>query len=203
MELPAEVEKKFQTLLTRYPQKRSALVPMALYAQDALGSVTDEVIAEIARRLDLNTLQVTETLAYYSMIRRQPAGKFHVQVCTNVSCMLRGSKGIYEFIQKKLEIGHKQTSADGMFSLEEVECIGACTGAPAMQVNYDYYENLTPARVNELLDQLDKGVAPPPSMPVSGAVHERHPAEVPVVSRLFGVPGSHKLEVYLQHDGYK
>ena len=90
MELPAEVEKKFQTLLDRYPQKRSALVPMALYAQDALGCVTDEVIAEIARRLDLNTLQVTETLAYYSMIRRKPAGKYHVQVCTNVSCMLRG-----------------------------------------------------------------------------------------------------------------
>jgi NADH-quinone oxidoreductase subunit F len=203
MELPAEVEKKFQTLLTRYPQKRSALVPMALYAQDALGSVTDEVIAEIARRLDLNTLQVTETLAYYSMIRRKPAGRYHVQVCTNVSCMLRGSNRIYEFVQKKLEIGNKGVTADRMFSLEEVECIGACTGAPALQVNYDFYENLTPERTNDLLDQLDKGITPPPSVPVSGAVHERHPAEVPVISRLFGVANSHKLDVYLQYDGYK
>ena len=77
-------------------------------------------------------------MAYYSMIRRKPAGKYHVQVCTNVSCMLRGGNQLYEFVQKKLEIGHKETTADGMFSLEEVECIGACTGAPAMQVNYDF-----------------------------------------------------------------
>ena len=90
MELPPALEKKFQTLLRRYPMKRSALVPMALYGQDVLGYVSDDLIAEIARRLDLNTLQVTETLAYYSMIRRKPAGKYHVQVCTNVSCMLRG-----------------------------------------------------------------------------------------------------------------
>src|SRR5579862_4404768 len=193
MELPAEVERRFQTLLGRYPQKRSALVPMALYAQDALGCVTDEVIAEIARRLDLNTLQVTETLAYYSMIRRKPAGKYHVQVCTNVSCMLRGSKQIYEFVQKKLEIGNKEVTTDRMFSLEEVECIGACTGAPAMQVNYDYYENLTPALTSDLLDQFDRGLKPQSSAPVSGSVHERHPAEVPVISRLFGVPDSHKL----------
>ncbi len=117
--------------------------------------------------------------------------------------MLRGGNRLYEFIQKKLEIGNKEVTHDRMFSLEEVECIGACTGAPALQVNYDFYENLTPERVNELLDQLDKGVAPPPSTPVSGAVHERHPAEVPVISRLFGVPNSHKLDVYLQYDGYK
>src|ERR1700693_3631751 len=150
MELPAEVEKKFQTLLGRYPQKRSALVPMALYAQDALGCVTDALIAEIARRLDLNELQVTETLAYYSMIRRKPAGKYHVQVCTNISCMLRGGYQVYEFAKKKLEIGNREVTADGMFSLEEVECIGACTGAPAIQINYDFYDNLTQARANQL-----------------------------------------------------
>jgi NADH-quinone oxidoreductase subunit F len=203
MSLPAEVEQKFQALLERYPVKRSALVPMALYAQDALGCVTDEVIAEIARRLDLNVLQVTETLSYYSMIRRKPVGKHHVQVCTNVSCLLRGSNQIWEFIQKKLEIGNKQVTIDRMFSLEEVECIGACTGAPAMQVNYDFYENLTPARTSEILDQLDKGFRPPPSTPTTGSVHPRHPAEVPVISRLFGVPDSHTLDVYLAHDGYQ
>ena len=203
MELPPEVEKKFQTLLGRYPVKRSALVPMALYAQDALGCVTDEVIAEIARRLDLRTLEVSETLAYYSMIRRKPAGKYHVQVCTNVSCMLRGSNQIYEFVQKKLGIGNKKVTADRMFSLEEVECIGACTGAPAMQVNYDFYENLTQDRAGKLLDQLDQGLISQASKPVTGSVHERHPAEVPIISRLFGIRDSHKLDVYLQHDGYK
>ena len=203
MELPPQLEQKFQTFLGRYPVKRSALVPMALYAQDELGCVSDDMIAEIARRLDLNELQVTETLAYYSMIRRKPAGKYHVQVCTNISCTLRGGNKVYEFVQKKLEIGHKGVTADGLFSLEEVECIGACTGAPAMQVNYDFYENLTPARANQLLDQMDTGRVPPGSKPITGAVHERHPAEVPVISRLFGVPDSHTLDVYLQHDGYK
>jgi NADH-quinone oxidoreductase subunit F len=203
MELPPALEKKFQTLLERYPVKRSALVPMALYGQDAFGCVSDDLIDEIARRLDLNTLQVSETLSYYSMIRRKPAGKYHVQVCTNVSCMLRGGNELYEFIQKKLEIGNKEVSADGIFSLEEVECIGACTGAPAVQVNYDFYEGLTPARANQLLDQLDKELSPAVSAPITGAIHERHPSEVPVISRLFQVANSHKLDVYLANDGYK
>jgi NADH-quinone oxidoreductase E subunit len=203
MELPLVLEQKFQTLMARYPVKRSALVPMALYAQDVLGYVTDDLILEIANRLGLTPLHVNETLAYYSMIRRKPAGKFHVQVCTNVSCMLRGGNEVYKFVQKKLEIGNKEVTADGMFSLEEVECIGACTGAPAMQVNYDFYENLTERRTDDLLDALDKGSRPARTEPTSGAVHERHPAEVPVISRLFGVPDSHKIDVYLQHDGYK
>src|SRR5665213_1285478 len=200
MNLPPQLEAKFQSLETRYPVKRSALIPMLLYAQDQFGYVSDEMIGEIAQRLELNNLQVTETMAYYSMLRRKRAGKYHVQVCTNVSCMLRGGNQIYDFVQKKLEIGHKETTADGVFSLEEVECMGACTGAPAMQVNYDFYENLTQARTNQLLDQFDQDRKPAPSVPISGAVHPRHPEEVLVISRLFGVPNSHQLDVYLQHD---
>src|SRR6266851_8819927 len=148
MDLPSQLAAKFEQLLARYPIKRSALIPMLVYAQDEQGYISDDMIAEIARRLDLNTLQVTETLVYYSMLRRKPAGKYHVQVCTNVSCMLRGGYRIYDRVQRKLEIGNKQTTADGMFSLEEVECIGACTGAPALQINYDFYENLTPEKVD-------------------------------------------------------
>jgi NADH-quinone oxidoreductase subunit F len=203
MQLPPELEQKVQSLLGRYPVKRSALVPMALYAQDLFGYVSEELVEEIAHRLELKTIQVTETLSYYSMIRWAPAGKYHVQVCTNVSCMLRGGQQILELAKKKLEIGHKGVTHDGMFSLEEVECIGACTGAPAMQINYDYYENLTATTTAQLLSLLDQGRAPRPSTPISGAVHERHPAEVPVISRLFGVPDSHTLNVYLQHDGYQ
>ena len=127
--------------------------------------------------MDLNTLQVTETLAYYSMIRRKPAGKYHVQVCTNVSCMLRGGNEIYEFVQRKLEIGNKQVTADGMFSLEEVECIGACTGAPAMQVNYDFYENLTPETSISSSTSSKEATKPRPRRRTSGSVHERHPAK--------------------------
>ncbi|HEX4642157.1 MAG TPA: NAD(P)H-dependent oxidoreductase subunit E, partial [Candidatus Acidoferrales bacterium] len=157
MNLPPQLETKFQSLESRYPVKRSALIPMLLYAQDQFGFVSDEMVEEIARRLGLNALQVTETMAYYSMLRRQRAGKFHVQVCTNVSCMLRGGNALYDFVQKKLEIGHKETTADGVFSLEEVECLGACTGAPAMQVNYDFYENLTPERATQIFEALEAG----------------------------------------------
>src|ERR1700693_3662229 len=150
MQLPPILEAKFAELLGRYPVKRSALIPMMMYAQDHYGFLGDELLEEIARRIGLNMIQVTETLAYYSMLRRKPAGKFHVQVCTNISCMLRGGNRIMEHVERRLEIGHKQVTKDGVFSLEEVECIGACTGAPAMQVNYDFYENLS----EEKLDQI-------------------------------------------------
>jgi len=203
MNLPAALDAKFNELLGRYPIKRSALIPMMLFAQEQFGWLDDEVLSEIARRLDLNLLQVTETLAYYSMLRRKPAGRCHVQVCTNISCMLRGGQELYEHVQQKLGIGNKQVTPDGIFSLEEVECMGACTGAPAIQVNYDFYENLTTGRTDELLDQLREGKRPAPVAVTSGSVHERLPEEIPVISRRFGVPNSRKLDVYLQHDGYK
>jgi NADH-quinone oxidoreductase subunit F len=203
MNLPQPLEEKFQTLLTRYPIKRSALVPMLLFAQDSFGFISDEMIDEIARRLGLNVLQVTETLAYYSMLRRKPAGKYHVQVCTNVSCMLRGGNKILEHVERKLEIGHKQVTKDGVFSLEEVECIGACTGAPAMQVNYDFYENLTVESLDQVIDGLDRGRKPAPTLCVSGSVHERNPAEVVLISRRFGIPDSNKIDVYLKNEGYQ
>src|SRR5580658_5603393 len=203
MVFPAELEEKFKTLLSRYPVKRSALVPMALYAQDVFGSVSDELIAEIARRLDLNTLQVTETLEYYTMLRRKPGGRYHVQVCTNVSCKLRGGDKLWEFAQRKLEIGNHETSADGTFSLEEVECMGACTGAPAIQVNYDFYENLNADKIDAIFEQLQDGRRPAPAPVTSGSVHERLPEEVVVISRRFGIPNSKSIEVYLQNDGYQ
>jgi NADH-quinone oxidoreductase subunit F len=203
MNLPADLEQKFQQLLKRYPVKRSALVPMLLYSQDAFGYISDELIGEIARRLDLNPLQVTETLAYYSMLHRKPIGRCHVQVCTNIACLLRGGYQLWDHARKRLGIGHKETTPDGQFSLEEVECIGACTGAPAMQVNYDYFENVTPESFDRILDEYRNGRRPPRSIPITGAVHERHPAEVPVISRRFGIPDSHRIEVYLQHGGYQ
>ena len=173
MNLPPQLESKFQTLENRYPVKRSALIPMLMYAQDQFGYVSDDMIGEIASRLGLNTLQVTETMAYYSMLRRHRAGRYHVQVCTNVACMLRGGNKLYEFVQKKLEIGHKETTEDGAFSLEEVECLGACTGAPAMQVNYDFYENLTIERATQIFEALETGRNPEPSAPISGSVKKR------------------------------
>jgi NADH-quinone oxidoreductase subunit F len=203
MQLPPQLETKFTELAGRYPIKRSALIPMMLYAQDQFGSLGDEIIQEIARRLELNTIQVEETLAYYSMLRRKPAGKYHIQVCTNISCMLRGGNELYKHVQKRLGIGHKEVSASGTFSLEEVECIGACTGAPAMQVNYDFYEDLDPDKVDTIFEQLQEGRKPKPSAVTAGALHDRLPAEVPVISKRFGIKNAHKMDVYRNHEGYQ
>ena len=143
---------RFDELATIYPVKRSALVPMLLYAQDEIGYVSDPVVAEIAQRLDLLELDVRNVLSYYSMLRTVPAGKYNVQVCTNISCMLRGGFELLDHCKHTLNIGHKQTTPDGLFSLEEVECIGACCWAPAIQVNYDFHDDLTPAKMDAVLE---------------------------------------------------
>ena len=203
MQLSPKLSAKFEKLQTSYPQKRSALIPMLMYAQDEIGHISDEMIAEIARRLDLNNVQVEETLAYYSMLHRKPMGKHHVQICTNVACMLKGGYEILERAKKRLEIGHKETTQDGVFSLEEVECIGACTGAPAMQVNYDFYENLTPLKFDRIIEELDNGKRPEPEPVTSGALHDRNVLEPPLISRHWGMKDSHKLEVSVMQGGYK
>ena len=149
-----QLKEKFQVLLDRYPVKRSALVPMLLFAQDEYGYVSEEIIKEVCTILSLPRIEVIEVISYYSMLRRGPAGKHHLQICTNISCMLRGGESIYERCRKKLGIENKQTTSDGMFSLEEVECIGACVGAPAVQVNYDFYENLTPGKIEAIINRL-------------------------------------------------
>lgn len=203
MELPPQLDAKFNELVSRYPVKRSALIPMMLYAQDHFGFLGDAILDEIATRLDLNKIQVEETLAYYSMLRRKPAGRYHIQVCTNISCMLRGGNELYQHVQKRLGIGNKEVSASGTFSLEEVECIGACTGAPAMQVNYDFHEDLDPDKVDAIFEQLQDGKVPQPSSVTAGSLHGRLPAEVPVISKRFGIPNSRHIDVYLQNEGYQ
>lgn len=151
--------KKFDEVISRYPLKRSAIVPCLLFAQDEIGFVSDEVIEEVARRVEVRPIEVIEDIGYYSMLHRKPMGKYNLQVCTNVSCMVRGGEEILEHCKKRLGIGHKETTPEGLFSLEEVECLGACCGAPAMQVNYDFYEDLTPEKIDALLEKLRKGQA--------------------------------------------
>ncbi len=148
-----ELAARFDRLVTIYPLRRSALVPMLLYAQDEKGYISDAVIAEIAARIGITELDVKNVLSYYSLLRTEPVGKYHVQVCTNISCMLRGANEIFDHCKRTLGIGNKQTTADGVFSLEEVECIGACSWAPAVQINYDFYENLTPEELDKVLEK--------------------------------------------------
>jgi NADH-quinone oxidoreductase subunit E len=130
---------------------------MLLYAQDEVGAVTPEVAGEIAGRLGITTLAVEEVVGYYSMLRRKPAGRRHVQICTNISCMLRGAEQLWSRACEKLGVGNKGVTPDGEVSLEEVECLGACSWAPALQVNYDYHHQVTPEKLDELLDGLRRG----------------------------------------------
>ncbi len=158
MTFSPELEARFEKLLNSYPpgRQRSALVPMLLYAQDEIGSVTDELIDEVARRIGITSLQVNEVLSYYSMLRRKPLGKYHVQICTNISCLLNDGDKLWEHACRKLGIGNKEVTEDGQISLEEVECMGACSWGPAIQVNYDFHHFVTPEKLDELLDGLKK-----------------------------------------------
>jgi NADH-quinone oxidoreductase subunit E len=157
MTFSPELEEKFAAMLTKYPpdRKRSAVIPMLLYGQDEIGSVTRELVEEVARRTGITPLQVDEVVTYYSMLHRKPMGRAHVQICTNISCMLNGGAELWEQASKRLGIGHKEVAADGRISLEEVECMGACSWAPAIQINYDFYHQVTPEKLDVLLTELE------------------------------------------------
>jgi NADH-quinone oxidoreductase subunit E len=158
MTFSPQLEERFARMLACYPEgrKRSAVVPMLIYAQDETGAVTPDLIAEVAKRCEVEPLQVDEVVGYYSMLHRKPLGKFHVQVCTNISCLVVGGEELYEHAKKKLGIGHKQVTSDGRFSLEEVECMGACSWAPAVEINYDFHHHVTPEKLDQLIDALRK-----------------------------------------------
>jgi NADH-quinone oxidoreductase subunit E len=159
MKFSEEFEARFAEMVTHYPTKRSALVSTLLYAQDETGFLSDEVISELAARLELTELEVNNVISYYSMLTTKPRGKFNVQVCTNISCLVRGGEEILHHCVKKLGVGNKGTTPDGLFTLEEVECIGACSWAPAAQVNYDFHENLTTEKMDKVLDEYKKKAA--------------------------------------------
>ena len=158
MTFSPELEARFAKMLESYPpgRTRSAVIPMLLYAQDEVGHISHELIEEVARRCQVTPLQVDEVVGYYSMLHRKPIGKYNVQVCTNISCLLLGGEELLEHAEKKLGIGHKGVTPDGQFSLEEVECMGACSWAPAIQVNYDFHHFVTPEKLDKLIDDLRK-----------------------------------------------
>ena len=158
MTFSPELEAKFARLLASYPpgRERSALIPMLLFAQDEVGAVTGEVVEEVARRTGVSPLQVHEVVTYYSMLHRRPLGKHHIQICTNISCQLSGGAELWEHACRQLGVGHKEVTPDGQFSLEEVECIGACSWASALQVNYEFHHQMTPERLDRLIESLRK-----------------------------------------------
>ena len=157
-----DFEKEAAALVARYPQPRGAVMPLLWLVQSRVGHVPLEAEQWIAERLGLTPSFVHGITTFYTMYRTAPAGKHVVQVCTTVSCMLRGADPVLAHIKQKLGVEVGETTPDGMFTLVTVECLGSCGTAPTIQVNDDYFEDMDIARTNEILDALARGEKPKP-----------------------------------------
>ena len=151
-----ETEEKFRHLASIYPKKRSALIPMLLQAQKEHGYVKAETIEYLGKYLDLDPSEVDSIMSFYTLLRRRPAGKYHIMICTNLACLLQGSDDIEACVKRKLGVGLGEVTPDGLFSAIEFECLGSCTTAPCIQVNGEFYENLDVKKTESILDELRK-----------------------------------------------
>jgi NADH-quinone oxidoreductase E subunit len=154
MSLSEKYKNDIAEILSRYPVKRSALIPLLYLAQQEDGYVTERAMIEIAGILDLTPPQVYETITFYTMFNLKPVGKFHIQVCKSLMCALVGSDTVVGWIKTKLGIGPGETTADGLFTLSLVECLASCGTGPMMQINEDYYERLTEEKLDRIVADL-------------------------------------------------
>jgi len=144
-------------IIDRYPVARSAMIPLLHLAQEQDGYVSDEAMTHIAELVDATPAEVLGTCSFYEMFKREPVGEYLVNVCTNISCLLTGGEELLEQLEEKLGVKAGSTTPDGKFTLEDVECIAACTEAPCLQVNYRYFHKVSHDQVEELLDDLSLG----------------------------------------------
>jgi NADH-quinone oxidoreductase subunit E len=147
--------RKIDELASRYPKKEAALIPVLRLVQEETGCISSEEEEFVAESLGLKKMRVREVVTFYTMLTRRPLGKYHIQVCDNLSCSLLGAAALLDHLQKKLGVRVGETSPDRKFTLTTVECLGACDQAPCMLVNTDYYTNLSPAEVDRILAGLD------------------------------------------------
>ncbi len=150
----AEELQKLETIKKRYPEPKAALMPALWMAQAKWGWLSDEAMTCVAEALELPLAHVRGVATFYTMYFKKPMGKYHLQICTNVSCMLRGGDTIFAQAKARYGIGHNECTADGRLSLEEVECMGACGGAPMIAINEDYHENISFEHVEKLVASL-------------------------------------------------
>jgi NADH-quinone oxidoreductase E subunit len=147
--------KQIQDLISKYPQKRSALIPSLHLAQKELGYISQDTMQKVAEIFEISPNEVHEVTSFYTMFHRNPVGKYVLQVCTNISCQLCNAEEILEHLTGKLGIKPGETSADGKYTLLEVECLGSCGTSPVVQINDDYHEELTPEKLDKILDSLE------------------------------------------------
>ena len=148
-----EVEAEIDGHLRKYPVKRSAILPLMFIVQRERGYLDTPGVAYLADRLGVRITDIWEVATFYSMINTRPVGKYHIQVCKTLSCKIMGAGGITQRCSEKLGIKPGETSPDGRFTLSEVECLGSCGTAPMFQIGFDYYEDLTPEKVDDILDR--------------------------------------------------
>ncbi len=158
--LTEEFKAKAAHICARYPRRDASLIPLLHEIQEEAGYVAEEAMDELARFLELPYSRVKAVVTFYTMFNREPAGKYHLQVCRNISCHMAGAPGLLGHLREKLTIAEGETTADGLFTLSTVECLGACGSAPVMQVNEDYFENLNIEKLDSLLEDLKHGKYP-------------------------------------------
>jgi len=154
LEFSAEAKTELEAIRAKYPVAQAALLPALYIAQREFGHVSLEAMEYVGSLLGLSPARVLGVATFYTMFNKEAVGKYLVQVCMNLPCCLRGAEEMFNYISKKLGVKNGETTKDGKFTLMKVECLGACGSAPMMQVNDDYYENLTPAKVDEILARL-------------------------------------------------
>ncbi len=149
-----EVEAEIDRHLAKYPVPRSSILPLMFIVQRERGYLDPPGVAYLAKRLSLRITDIWEVATFYSMLHTKPIGKYHIQICRTLSCKLLGAGKITEHCSQKLGIKPGETSADSRFTISEVECLGSCGTAPMFQINFDYHENLTPDKVDQILNSL-------------------------------------------------
>jgi NADH-quinone oxidoreductase subunit E len=157
MEFTSDQLKIMDSIITRYPRSRSAVMPLLHYVQALDGYVTPRGIEKIAELLDISTAEVTAVSSFYTQYRTEPAGEYHVGVCINTLCAVMGGDEIYESLENHLGIKNHETTADGKVSIERIECNAACDYAPVVMVNWEFYDNQTPQSVKDLVDSARAG----------------------------------------------
>lgn len=162
LQFSGEREREFQQILARYPERQAALIPVLYLADREFGFLSTEVMAFVADRLGLPLAQVMNTATFYTMLRKRPTGRYHIQVCVNVACYLKGADRLCRHLERRLGISMGETTPDGLFSLEGVQCLAACGNAPSLQVNHEYHEGMTEEALDRLIDRLRAEAAAAP-----------------------------------------
>lgn len=154
-EFSEQTKKRIKEVISRYPKKEASLLPVLHLTQQEFGYIPVEAERAVAKMLRIKPIRVREAVTFYSMLHSKKVGKYHIQVCSNLTCSILGAEKLIDYLKEKLKIEPGETTPDNKFTLSTVECLGACEEAPCMQINFDYYGNLDKKRIDSILDSLE------------------------------------------------